>query len=223
MSEGRIFISHSAADRVQVNRLVESLKSHGIRTWIAPDDIRPGGDWPSQTDDAIENCAAFVVAISPTSNSSAYVRAEAERAFNLGKPIFPVRLSALELARGLRLFLSLSHWTDAFGPGEKNNLEQLAIELAGLTETPLPPPPPEPEPEPQPQPQPPPTPAGKAGLGRIVKAVSGVQLIETLLSGVTNRSWLWTWRVILYYALFVAWVFLLAFILDSLRPSRLIF
>jgi hypothetical protein len=75
-------------------------------------------------------------------NKSPYVRAETEMAFSTHKPIFPIRISDIQPAAGLALFLKIRHWTDAFGPGKSESLARLAQELQALA--PAAPPPGEP-------------------------------------------------------------------------------
>lgn len=134
MSEGRVFISHSAQDRARVDEILAFLEARGIPAWIAPRDVRPGGDYSVQLDEAIENCAAFLVVVSEAANSSRHVRGEIQMAFHLEKPIFPLRFEAVEPSRGMRLFLAVAHWTDAYGGEREASLERLARELEGLAD-----------------------------------------------------------------------------------------
>jgi hypothetical protein len=53
-------------------------------------------------------------------------------AFSSHKPIFPLRISDIQPAAGLALFLKIRHWTDAFGPSKTANLERLVRELNAL-------------------------------------------------------------------------------------------
>ena len=108
------------------------IEARGIRTWIAPRDVRPGQDYSEQLQHAIEQCAAFVVLVTDKANSSPYVRAETEMAFSTHKPIFPVRQSDIQPAPGLAFFLKIRHWTDAFGKHGDAAMERLGLELDAL-------------------------------------------------------------------------------------------
>src|SRR5580765_6794925 len=112
---GHVFISHGSEDRDEAADLSAFIEARGIKTWIAPRDVRPGQDYSAQLQHAIEQCAAFVVLVTDKANTSPYVRAETEMAFSTNKPIFPVRQSDIQPAAGLAFFLKIRHWTDAFG------------------------------------------------------------------------------------------------------------
>jgi len=157
---GHVFISHGSENRDEADAISAFLEARGIKTWIAPRDVRPGMDYSEQLQSAIEECLAFVVLVSDMANKSPYVRAETEMAFSNGKPIFPVRRSDIKPAAGLAFFLKIRHWTDAYGPSADASMDRLALELRALSGLPLeeaplqekapttPPPPPPPAPPP---------------------------------------------------------------------------
>src|SRR4051812_3749361 len=162
-TSGHVFISHGSDDRDEAIALSDFIEARGIKTWIAPRNVRPGQDYSEQLQQAIEQCAAFVVLVTGKANTSPYVRAETEMAFSTNKPIFPVRQSDIQPAAGLAFFLKIRHWTDAFGKHGEAAMERLGLELDALcggsvAETAAPPPPaPIPQPVPPPaQPTPPP-------------------------------------------------------------------
>ena len=126
---GHVFISHGSDDRDEANALSAFIESRGIKTWIAPRDVRPGQDYSEQLQLALEQCTAFVVLVTDKANSSPYVRAETEMAFSNSKPIFPVRQSDIQPAAGLAFFLKIRHWTDAFGKHGDAAMERLGLEL----------------------------------------------------------------------------------------------
>jgi hypothetical protein len=133
MTVGRVFVSYCVKDSQAVRDMVEYLERRGISAWIAPRDVRPGIDYSEQIQEAIEQCSAFVVAVTQGANTSLFVRAETEMAFSSRRPIFPVRFGEVAPAKGLRLFLNIHHWTNAFGPEASLNLSRLADELSALS------------------------------------------------------------------------------------------
>jgi hypothetical protein len=166
---GHVFVSHGSEDSGEANELAALIEAKGVRAWIAPRDVRPGQDYSEQLQEAIEQCAAFVVLVTDKANKSPYVRAETEMAFSTSKPIFPVRMSDIKPAAGLAFFLKIRHWTDAFGPGRDASMDRLIRELqaaAGVAVDPAPqtttPPVAPAEPEPQPAPAAPEPPAAVA-------------------------------------------------------------
>ncbi|MBV8442378.1 MAG: toll/interleukin-1 receptor domain-containing protein, partial [Hyphomicrobiales bacterium] len=62
-----IFLSHSGADttaaRELKRRLLESPDAHvaGLEVWFDKDDLRPGGQWQPQIEQAIASASSFVV------------------------------------------------------------------------------------------------------------------------------------------------------------------
>ncbi len=181
MMKNHVFVSHGSEDRVQANELASFIEAKGVKSWIAPRDVRPGQDYSEQLQEAIETCSSFVVLVTDKANRSPYVRAETEMAFSTSKPIFPVRTTDIKPAAGLAFFLKIRHWTDAFGEEREANLARLARELqtfagvavdptqfvadaeargraAATAAEPATPPPPAPPP-PAPAPPPPPPPA----------------------------------------------------------------
>jgi hypothetical protein len=129
---GHVFISHGSDNRDEAGALAAFIEGRGVRTWIAPRDVRPGMDYSEQLQEAIESCVAFVVLVTDHANTSPYVRAETEMAFSGSKPIFPVRLADIKPAAGLAFFLKIRHWTDAYGAGRDASLERLVLELQTL-------------------------------------------------------------------------------------------
>ena len=129
VNKGHVFISHGSEDRDEANALCDFIEARGIKTWIAPRNVRPGQDYSEQLQQAIEQCAAFVVLVTGKANTSPYVRAETEMAFSTNKPIFPVRQSDIQPAAGLAFFLKIRHWTDAFGTQRGANLDRLTAEV----------------------------------------------------------------------------------------------
>lgn len=75
----RFFVSYSHHDKEFVNWLVYQLGKYGIRTWVDTINIRPQGDmWSNQVGEALLECNAMIVVLSPESMSSKEVQAEWE-------------------------------------------------------------------------------------------------------------------------------------------------
>ncbi len=86
-----IFISYSRQDQAYVSTLVQALQSHRLPVWI-DDRIDYGSTWPRVIQDHLEQCAVFVVVMSPRSQDSHWVQCELSLALELKKPIFPLLL-----------------------------------------------------------------------------------------------------------------------------------
>jgi hypothetical protein len=232
-----VFISHGSDDRDEAAALSAFIEARGIRTWIAPRDVRPGQDYSEQLQHAIEQCAAFVVLVTDKANTSPYVRAETEMAFSTSKPIFPVRQRDIQPAPGLAFFLKIRHWTDAFGKHGDAAMERLGLELemvcgVGTAEpkpepaapalppsappaTPPAPPPTPPESRPAPPPAPPPMPAEQAERLAAAIGPNASFYVERWRRMEANKSWLsWNWPAFLgsifWFAYRKMWVPLVA-------------
>ena len=111
-----IFISYSQPDAQCAFELVARLEAEGIACWIAPRDITPAADWAAEIIDAISAARLMVLIFSASSNDSAQVRREVERAVHKQVQILPFRIEQVLPSKSLEYFLSSQHWMDAFPP-----------------------------------------------------------------------------------------------------------
>ena len=86
------FISYSSKDKTAADAACAVLERAGIRCWIAPRDIRPGGEYGAAIIDAIDQCRAMVLIFSSSANASHQISREIERAVAKSVPIVPVRI-----------------------------------------------------------------------------------------------------------------------------------
>jgi formylglycine-generating enzyme required for sulfatase activity len=93
-----IFISYSNHNQEYARSLAEKLKQEGFDVWI-DDRIDYGDDWELAIFKAIDDCAAFVVVMSPASYESKWVRRECHHAEKRDKPPFPILLEGEEFPR----------------------------------------------------------------------------------------------------------------------------
>ena len=121
-----VFISYSSKDKPAADATCAVLEFKGIRCWIAPRDIMPGGDWGETIVDAIHTSRAMVLVLSANANLSQQIKREVERAVNAGLPVIPLRIENVMPAKSLEYFLSTPHWLDAFTPPLEHHLNYLA-------------------------------------------------------------------------------------------------
>lgn len=86
----RVFISYSRKDLEFVKRLAADLEARGLSVWLDKGDIHPGADWRKALVDAVTDCAAFLLVISPDSVKSQYVQQELSMAEAHHKAIIPL-------------------------------------------------------------------------------------------------------------------------------------
>ena len=124
------FVSHAKADQKKAQDIVASLEERGFKCWIAPRDVRPGHTYGDEIITGIERSRCFILALSGASNESAFVAREVERAVSKEKPIFTIRVEAVEPSSALELFISNTQWIDAFSNRCGPQIDRLASLLA---------------------------------------------------------------------------------------------
>jgi hypothetical protein len=97
-----MFISYSHQDMDRVYLEIEKWHTKGYNIWY-DEGIRPTKVWPDEIAKNIENCALFIVFISPHSVSSRNVENEINFALERQKPILPIHLEETSLPSGIKL------------------------------------------------------------------------------------------------------------------------
>jgi hypothetical protein len=87
-----VFVSYSRTDQSYLDALEGHLKRQGITTWT-DHGIDYGARWTMAIRDAIDDCAVFVVVMTPAAEESEWVDREIHRARTKSKPILPLLLS----------------------------------------------------------------------------------------------------------------------------------
>ncbi|MBB5866691.1 hypothetical protein F4553_000070 [Allocatelliglobosispora scoriae] len=88
---GHVFISYSRTDHVYANRLADHVARAGLPVWL-DNAIATGETFGPRIQQAIDECAVFVVVLTPESARSDWVRREVSRAARLRKPMRPLLL-----------------------------------------------------------------------------------------------------------------------------------
>ncbi|MEQ1872484.1 MAG: toll/interleukin-1 receptor domain-containing protein [Ilumatobacteraceae bacterium] len=126
-----VFISHASTDAADAAAVRDLLQELGYATWIAPDDLVGASSWAEQILAAVGRCHALVVLISDAANRSEHVAREVSIAADAGKPIVPLRLTAVEPVGSLRYLLQLRQWVDVFPPPVTNHADRVRKALEG--------------------------------------------------------------------------------------------
>ena len=106
---GDIFISYSSKDKEQAQLLTELLSSAGLSVWIDKKSLEISTSWSGEIADAIEQCTAFIILLSPNSAASGNVAKEVSLASHYKKKILPLDLEPVELSRDLAYHLAGLH------------------------------------------------------------------------------------------------------------------
>lgn len=127
-----VFISYSTKDKLVADAMCSIFENSGIRCWIAPRDILPGGDWGASIIDAISDSQVLVLILSANSNASEQVKREVERAVSKSIVIIPFRIEDVQLSKTLEYHLSVTHWMDALSPPVENHIQLLVDKIRPL-------------------------------------------------------------------------------------------
>jgi hypothetical protein len=127
-----VFISYSFKDKLVADQVYQTLLAHGVRPWMAPNDIVPGEEWSSAIIRAIGECRIFALIFSDASNRSDDVLREIRYAASLELPILPYRVQDCPLSPQMEYFIGTSHWLNAYGGAVDDHLAQLVDTISRL-------------------------------------------------------------------------------------------
>lgn len=91
-----VFVSYNVKDREQAKRIYDTLRKAKRLGWMAPFDIRPGGDWSQAIDHALRTAGAVIVVLTPNAVASEYVTYEWSFALGAGKPVVPILMKPIQ-------------------------------------------------------------------------------------------------------------------------------
>lgn len=94
-----LFISYSRQDVTYARKLADALLERGFDVWIDNKQIEYGANWEKEIFRSIDQCAAFIVLMSPASSDSTWVQRECHHAEKRNKPPFPILLEGEEFPR----------------------------------------------------------------------------------------------------------------------------
>ena len=75
-SADHVFVCYAREDQDLVLKLAANLKKRGVPVWIDQWDIPPSADWDLTIDNALYDCAQFLIVLSPAAVASREVRGE---------------------------------------------------------------------------------------------------------------------------------------------------
>jgi TIR domain-containing protein len=101
-----VFVSYARKDRERVVGWIRSLQSTGISVWVDEQAIEGAARWGQMITEAIEQCQAVLLMLSPASAASEHVLREVFLALDERKPILPLFLEPVPIPSGLRYALA---------------------------------------------------------------------------------------------------------------------
>lgn len=124
------FISYAQADQKIAYEIAESLEAHGLKCWIAPRDLRPAREYGDEIIRGITRSRCCILVLSKSANASKFVRKEVERAVSKDRPLLTVRIEDVLPSPALELFVSGTHWIDAWSGNVASHAKHLTELLA---------------------------------------------------------------------------------------------
>jgi TIR domain-containing protein len=128
-----VFISYARDDAAYAHRLAEELRRRGFDVWIDKN-IRHGERWAATLEQAVRDCAALIVIMTPEAEISEWVRNELKLALAGNKPVFPLllkgqpfeSLDSIQYAdvKNQRLPMESFFGDLTMAPGVKSDVEQ---------------------------------------------------------------------------------------------------
>jgi hypothetical protein len=123
--KNHLFISYSRRDSNFVDRVITALAERGMRTWVDRSAIVGGAVWKASITEAIRDCVAFLIVVSPHSSDSENVPKELTLAERHNRPIIPVRYEDCALAPAMEYDLAELQFVDFCGNTFDDALEEL--------------------------------------------------------------------------------------------------
>ncbi|MEM6284686.1 MAG: TIR domain-containing protein, partial [Chloroflexota bacterium] len=132
-----VFVSYSRADKERVMDIIPALERAGIRIWVDQSGLTPGTpDWEQALRDAIQGSKAVILAASPDSRRSVFVKDELRIAQMYGRPLYPIWVSGSEWIDSIPMGLGGVQFVDARGDDYASAVTSLAALLrTGETES----------------------------------------------------------------------------------------
>ncbi len=103
-------------DKAVADAVCATLEAGGLRCWIAPRDVSPGGTWAQEIVQAIGGSRVLVLIFSSHSDNSEMVNRELDIATDCRLAIIPFRIEDIAPSGETRFYLAGKHWLDAMTP-----------------------------------------------------------------------------------------------------------
>jgi hypothetical protein len=101
--ENHVFICYARKDQEFVFRLATDLKNRGVLVWLDQWNIPQGANWIRTLSKAIDECAQFLIILSPAAIESDEVQGEWLTALDKKKAVIPILYQECEIPPRLRV------------------------------------------------------------------------------------------------------------------------
>jgi hypothetical protein len=128
---GEIFVSYSRRDRQFADNLIQGLENSGLKVWVDSRSLEAGDSWRAEIAEAIGECDAFLIILSPNCIHSKNVVKELDIAEQQERHIIPMMAETCEIPKEMQYQLSGLQWIDFSQYGFDEGLERLVQTLHG--------------------------------------------------------------------------------------------
>ena len=126
----QIFISYSRKDSDFVDGLIRDLEQRGIDVWVDREDIEGGAAWRAAITEAIRECRAFLLVLSPQATHSRNVSRELSLAESRNRLIIPIIHQPCDIPPGMEYQLAELQWIDFTASSREEALKRLVRVLS---------------------------------------------------------------------------------------------
>lgn len=105
---GYAFISYSVKKKEYAYTVKKYLTQNNIDTWMAPESIPFGHDYPEVINKAIKGCSCLILILTEEAQQSEWVKREVDRAINYKKPLLSILMDDVALGDTFEFFTSIS-------------------------------------------------------------------------------------------------------------------
>jgi hypothetical protein len=133
----KIFISYSRRDSEFADRLIRELEARGFDAWVDRKDIRGGTAWRESISQAMRECQAVIVVLSPRSAASPNVAKELSLADHHKRPIIPISLEQFAIPAALEFQLAGLQIIEFTESGFSDSVDKVVQALRMLSPYPL--------------------------------------------------------------------------------------
>jgi TIR domain len=128
-----VFISYSRRDTEFADRLIHELEERGFDVWVDRQDIRGGSSWRASISQAMRQCQAVILILSPRSAASENVAKELSLADHHKRPIIPVSLEPSTIPAALEFQLAGLQIIEFNQAGFSDSMDKVVEALRALS------------------------------------------------------------------------------------------
>lgn len=133
------FLSHNSKDKPIVKEVAMALQQRGVLVWLDDWALRPGMDWQSELERAIQSCKAAGICFGANGIGpwvepemrAILIRFVDEKCNGSSMPVIPIMLPNFQETQQLPMFLRSFTWVDLRPKISEENIDRLEWGITG--------------------------------------------------------------------------------------------